>query len=123
MGLIVLLLVPVLSSVAAGVIMAVYSRSEVKQARDDVDRHNAHRAGNWGLTYAIGTVLLVAAHIVGLFVLDGHPILDGFWPYGLILTTWLVWSVVHVAVSIVGIIVARKGKLMPVNGIPFFRQR
>lgn len=121
MGLIVVFLIPVLSSLAAGIAMALYSRSEVKNARDEIDRKNANRAGNWGITYAIGTVVLVSSHIVGLFVFQGQPILDGFWPYGAILTTWIVWSFVHVAVSIIGVVVARKGRLMPVNGIPFFR--
>lgn len=121
MGLIVVFLIPVLSSLAAGIAMALYSRSEVRRAHDEIDRKNANRAGNWGITYAIGTVVLVGGHVVGLFIFNGQPILDGFWPYGSILMTWIVWSFVHVAVSIIGVVVARKGRLMPVNGIPFFR--
>ncbi len=116
LGLIALFPIPFVGSLAAGIAMIVAARTPRQQA--PTARENANRAANWGLTYLIATVLLVGGHFSVLFV--AHEI-HGFFPFGLIILSWLAVSVVHVVFSIVGWVQASQGRRVAVTGLPVFR--
>ncbi|MBD5787244.1 hypothetical protein IF650_13775 [Cellulosimicrobium terreum] len=116
LGLLVLFPIPFVGSLAAGIAMVVASRAQVSQG--PLARVNATRAGNWGLTYLLGTVLLVGAHFVILASLQD---IDGFFPFGIILCTWLLLTVVHLVLTVVGLVQANGRREVRVGGIPFYR--
>ncbi|GAB3624778.1 hypothetical protein GCM10027418_28630 [Mariniluteicoccus endophyticus] len=120
-GLLVFALVPFLSSVVAGAVMVVVGRSQ--KGKGPVAVEIGRGAANWGLTYLIATVLLVGTHFVLLFTLAGDrpsPYADSFFPIGIPITLWLVVTLAHIVVSIVGGVRAGGGRPTHV-GIPFFR--
>ncbi|MDO5498761.1 MAG: DUF4870 domain-containing protein [Propionibacteriaceae bacterium] len=110
------LFIPFVSSVLAGIAMAVAGRLD--RHKGPLAAENGRRAANWGLTYALATVLLGGTHFGVLFVVKST---QDFYPLGIFLTLWGVISVVHVIVSIVGVVKANSQKLVRWNGIPFFR--
>ncbi len=120
MGLLILTLVPVLSSIVAGIAMIVSGR--MQRANGPLAEENGRRAANWGLTYLIATVLLMGAHFTILIAFQDN-IPDGFFPMGIFVTLWAAISLVHIIVSIVGLVAAHSMKVVKWNGIPFFRGR
>jgi len=119
MGLFALVPIPGVSAVAAGVVMAAVGRGQ--RRRGGVDAENGRRAANWGLTYALLTVLLVLGHVVLLVTLTRGAPVQGFFPLGTVITIWFVLSLVHVVVSVVGGLRAGAGQVLRVPAIPFFR--
>ena len=119
LGLLVFVCVPIVSSVIASVTMAIVGRSQ--RHREPLVAENGRRAANWGLTYLLLTVLLVGGHFTLLFVLtsDGSKI-EGFFPFGIIITTWVLLTVVHVGLSVAGLIAGLNRKVLRVPAIAFF---
>lgn len=119
LGLLVIVCVPIVSSVIASVTMAIVGRSQ--RHKDPIVAENGRRAANWGLTYLLLTVLLVGGHFTLLYVLtrDGSEI-EGFFPFGIIITTWAVISLVHVGISITGLVAGLNRKVLRVPAISFF---
>ncbi len=119
LGLLVFVCVPFVSSVIASVTMAIVGRSQ--RSREWAVAENGRRAANWGLTYLLLTVLLVGGHFTLLFVLtrDGSEI-EGFFPFGIIITTWAVLTLVHVGLSVAGLIAGLNRKVLRAPAIPFF---
>ncbi|WP_141014812.1 hypothetical protein [Nocardioides sambongensis] len=68
------------------------------------------------------TLLLLGAHFGLLFGLtrDGGQI-EGFFPFGLIVCTWLVVTLLHLIVSVVGLVRASGGRVFQVPAIPFLK--
>lgn len=116
LGLLILLCVPFVSSVIASIAMVLAGASA--QRSGGATAENGRRAGNWGLTYLLLTVVLLGTHFGLLFALEE---IEGFFPFGIIIVTWGVVSVAHVVISVVGLIRASKGRVLQVWAIPFFR--
>ena len=118
-GLLALVLaLPFITAVASGVVMAIVSRTPAKAG--GVARINANRAANWGLTYSILTVIIIGTHMGLLYALRNDPP-QGIFPFGWIILSWVALTLVHTAFSIVGGIRAGQGRVVPLNGLPFFR--
>lgn len=119
LGLLVLVCVPFVSSIAAGIAMAIAGRG--LRGRGEPGASNGRHAANWGLTYLVATVVLVSLHFGLLFALTReHPVED-FFPLGIPITLWLLISLLHVVLSIVGLVRAGSGKILSPPAIPFFR--
>lgn len=116
LGLLVLIPIPFLSALIASVAMIVSARTRAQQA--PTARENANRAANWGLTYLLATVLLMGTHFTVLFISQD---IQGFFPFGLIVLTWVGFSIVHLVFSIIGLVQASQGRRVPLNGLPIFR--
>ena len=119
LGLVVLMCVPFLSSLLASIAMAVAGRMQRRQG--PVAAANGRSAANWGLTYLVLSVLLVGTHFGLLFALTRDEPVQGFFPLGIPITTWLVVSVAHLVICVVGLVRAGRGQVLAVPAIPFFR--
>lgn len=117
-GLVVFALIPFVSSLAAGITQWLVGRGQQKHG--PLAAENGRRAANWGMTYLLATLVLVGGHFFLLYLLtrDGSSI-GGFYPFGIIITVWMAYTVVHVVVSIWGGIVAKSGRVFKLNGLPF----
>ncbi|WP_135849410.1 DUF7822 domain-containing protein [Serinibacter arcticus] len=118
-GLLALVPIPFLSALVSGIVMASVGRGQ--RRRGGPNAENGRNAANWGLTYALLTVLLVVGHFVLLFTLARDSGVQGFFPLGTVITLWFALSLVHVVVSIVGGLRAGAGRVFRVPAIPFFR--
>lgn len=116
LGLFVFFPIPFVGSVIAGIAMVISSTSQIKYG--GLARENANRAANWGLTYLLATFVLVGAHFSILFV---QREIEGFFPFGLIILTWLAVTILHVVFTIIGLVRASRRQPVRINGIPFFR--
>lgn len=116
LGLLIFVPIPFISSIAASLAMILSARTAAQQVPSA--RENANRAGNWGLTYLIATLVLLGGHFSSLFV--GYTS-SHFFPFGLIILTWAAVSVVHVVFSIIGLVQASQGRRVSVTGLPIFR--
>ncbi|WP_284248413.1 DUF4870 domain-containing protein [Litorihabitans aurantiacus] len=119
LGVLALVPIPFLAQVGSGIVMAGVGRS--RRRYGGVDAVNGRHAANWGLTYALLTVLLVAGHFVLLFLATREGPVDGFFPLGILMTLWLLISLAHVVVCIVGGVRAGAGREFRVPALPFFR--
>ncbi len=119
MGLLVFAFIPFLSSVAAGITQWLVGRRQRKDG--PLAAENGRRAANWGLTYLLATVVLVGSHFFLLWSLRNDGPIDAFFPFGIIITVWMAYTVVHIVVSVWGGIVAKSGRVFKMNGLPFFR--
>lgn len=117
LGLLVFAFFPLLSSLVGGGAMIVAGR--LQRTNGPLAAENGRRAANWGLTYVLATVVLLGTHFGLLIGLQGR-IPPGFFPMGIFITLWLLVSLVHVAVCIVGLVKANSMKVVPWDGIPFF---
>ena len=119
-GLVVFAVVPFLSSVAAGVTQWLVGRSQRQYG--PLAWENGRRAANWGLTYLLGTLVLVGGHffLLWFLTLDGATI-RGFFPFGIIISLWMLYTLIHIVVSIWGGLVAKSGRVFRMNGLPFLR--
>lgn len=119
LGLGVFLCVPFVSSVLASVAMVVAGRLQRGKERHVAE--NGRNAANWGLTYLVLTVALVGTHFGLLYALtrDGGRI-EGFFPFGLIILTWIAVSVVHVGFSIAGLVKGLRQEVFAAPAVPFF---
>jgi uncharacterized Tic20 family protein len=118
LGLLVFAFFPFLSSVLAGIVMAVVGRSQ--RSKGPLAAENGRRAANWGLTYLMSTVVLIGTHFAVLFIFQDR-IPNSFFPMGIFVTAWAAISLLHVIVSIAGLIVAERGRVFRWNGLPFLR--
>lgn len=119
-GLIVVLCIPFVSSLAASALMMAVGLAQ--RGKGELAADNGVRAANWGLTYGIATIVLGGIHFGLLWFLtrDGSTI-EGFLPFGLPILIFVLLTLVHIAVCIRGGIVATQNRSFDVNGIPFFR--
>ncbi|WP_166375991.1 DUF4870 domain-containing protein [Aeromicrobium phragmitis] len=116
LGLLVFFPIPFVGSLAAAVTMTIVGASQ--RELGGLARHNAQRAANWGLTYLLATVVLIGAHFGILFALRQ---IDGFFPFGFIILTWIAATVLHIVFTIIGLIQASSRRPVRINGIPFLR--
>ena len=109
---------PIVAQILTGLIMAGAYPSHKK--RGPLARENARNAANWGLTYSVLTVVFIAIALVFAAIItqggtatvpfeSSIPVLIPF-------TLWIVMTVVHAIVTIVGTIQASRGKAF---GVPF----
>lgn len=119
-GLLIFCFLPFISSVVASIAMIcvglMYRRQNLEPTRTV-----GARAASWGLTYLLATLLFLGLHFYLLFALDGTEAADAFFPIGIPITIWLLISVLHFFLSIVGGVKAGRGRAMGFYGIPFFR--
>ena len=116
LGLIVLACVPFLSSIVASFAMVIAGLSA--SARGGVVGENGRRAANWGLTYLLLTVVLAGGHFGILFAAGT---IEGFFPFGLIILTWVAVSIAHLVMCVLGIVRVSQGRVLHPWAIPFFR--
>ena len=116
-GLIALTMIPGISAIIASLVMIGMGLSQ----RKDVEpaRTNALKAVNWGLTYMLATVVLLA---IQFYILSGiqsstDPLI------GTALFLWLLISLFHVIYCPVAGKRAAKGRRVGFCGIPFLRTR
>lgn len=92
----------------------------MQRTKGPLAAENGRRAANWGLTYTLATVVTMLPHFIILFAFDDR-IPSGFYPMGIFVTLWGVVTLLHIVVSIVGLVMANGNKVVKWNGIPFFR--
>ncbi|PSL38264.1 uncharacterized protein DUF4870 [Labedella gwakjiensis] len=105
--------IPFFAQFVTGLIMAGVYPTHKK--RGPIARANARNAANWGLTYAILTVVFIGLAIVFAMIVSNDGSTNGpssltalpFIPISL----WLVLGLVHVVVTIVGTVKASKGEV------------
>lgn len=120
LGLLVLLCLPFVSSVVASVAMIISGL--VVRRSGPLAAENGTRAANWGATYLLLTVVAAVVHFSLLFgIPDDDPVKGRFLPIELPITLWLVLSVVHVVVSIAGLVRASDGRVLRVPSLPVWR--
>ena len=108
---------PFISPVIAGAAMALSYRTQRRKSA--LAAENARRAANWGLTYALATVAIVACDIGLSFLIDSIEESDA--PLFIL---WLVLplGLVHLVVTIRGTDVADQGEVFENRlAIPFLR--
>lgn len=121
-GLAMLCFLPFVSSLVAGLIMVFVGLDQ--RRRGGVAAINGRNAANWGLTYAIATLVLAGLHFGLLYALtrDGDTI-KGFFPFGIFLVVWGLITLVHLIYSVVGMVAANGRRPFAARGaIPFFRR-
>ena len=108
--------IPFVGMLVAAIAMAgVYSAA---RKQGGVAAENARRAANWGLTVLAVMALLVVSFIVLLNVFNGST---GFFPIGLPVIGFLLLSVVHVIVCIMGLVIGNRGDVFEnALAIPFY---
>lgn len=116
LGLIILACVPFVSSLIASFAMVFAGISA--STRGGVVGENGRRAANWGLTYLLLTVVLVGGHFGILFAAGT---IEGFFPFGLIILTWVAVSIAHVAICVLGIVRVSQGRALRPWAVPFYR--
>jgi uncharacterized Tic20 family protein len=120
LGLLILVPFPFVGGVASGIAMAVSGGASRRAG--GTARENARAALNWGLTYLFLSTALLVMHFVLLFILTAEGPGTGFYPLGIPLTGYVVISLAHVVIVIVGSVRASAGKVMRVPvAIPFLR--
>lgn len=119
LGLLVLIPIPFISAIVAGIAMIIAGLSQ-RQA-GGIARENGRNAANWGVTFIVLTVLLVGGHFILLFILTGDGTkLTGFYPLGILLTVWAATVVTHIILSIAGIVRASRQQVLAPVALPFF---
>ncbi|MEV4735726.1 MULTISPECIES: DUF4870 domain-containing protein [unclassified Microbacterium] len=121
LGLLILVPFPFVGGLASGIAMAVSGGASRRSG--GVAAENARVALNWGLTYLLVSTVLVISHFVLLFALSARGPIEGFFPFGTIITIYFALSVLHVVLVIVGMVRASAGKVMRIPfAIPFLRR-
>lgn len=111
---------PFAGGLASGIAMAVSGGSSRRAG--GTARENARAALNWGLTYLMVSTLLLILHFVLLFILTAESPTSDFYPLGIPITLYLVLSIAHLVIVIVGTVRVSSGKVMRVPfAIPFLR--
>lgn len=118
LGLLVLIPIPVLSALIASIAMLIAGRSA--RHKGPMAEANGRHAANWGLTYLLLTVVLVGAHVAILFSLGGEGS-PHFFPIGIPITLWLISGVIHLVVTIIGLVKASKNQEYRGLGLPLLR--
>ncbi len=118
LGLLVLTLVPILSTVVASVAMIVAGLSHRKVP--GLRRYNGAKAADWGLTYLLATVLLCGGHVVLLGLFANEDPVESFFPLGIPITTWALVTVFHLVYCVYAGVRAEKRRPIGFSGIPFF---
>ncbi|GAB3286253.1 DUF4870 domain-containing protein [Pseudoclavibacter terrae] len=119
-GLLALIPFPFVSAIVAGIVMTAVGRS--RGPATEAGERNRTNAANWGITYLISSVILIALHIAFLFTFDDEYS-STFYPIGIPITIWFALSVTHVVLSIVGLVKASKGVVFKPIALPFFSPR
>ncbi|MDT0156700.1 hypothetical protein Q9R19_03570 [Microbacterium sp. ARD32] len=118
LGLLILLPVPMLGSLAAGGAMVAAYGSLSRQG--PLAKANAASARRWGALFLIvSTALLVIQLIIGLVRLTTSAgVTSGFFPQGIPITLYALVCIVHLVVVIIGTLRARRGEVVR---MPFVR--
>lgn len=119
-GLLALIPFPFVSAIVAGIVMTAVGRSRAPAT--EAGERNRTNAANWGITYLISSVILIALHIAFLFTFDDEYS-STFYPIGIPITIWFALSVTHVVLSIVGLVKASRGVVFKPIALPFFSPR
>ncbi len=114
--------IPFFGVLIAGVAMAAAYPSQ--RRRSALAAENARRAANWGLTYALGVVLSIAATILTMLLVipPGEPADPDTTPWPLVFLLPIIGlGIAHLVITIVGL--RRTSRLEAFNppGVPFFR--
>ncbi|PPF42689.1 hypothetical protein C5B85_15545 [Pseudoclavibacter sp. AY1F1] len=120
LGLLALIPFPFVSAIAAGIVMTATGRSRAPAT--DAGERNRTNAANWGVTYLIASIILIALHIAFLAIFDDEYS-STFYPIGIPITIWFALSVTHLVFSIVGSVKASRGVVFTPVALPFFRPR
>ncbi|PPG37385.1 DUF4870 domain-containing protein [Pseudoclavibacter sp. RFBA6] len=120
LGLLALIPFPFVSAIVAGIVMTAAGRSRAPAT--EAGERNRTNAANWGITYLISSVILIALHIAFLFTFDDEYS-STFFPIGIPITIWFALSVTHVVLSIVGLVKASRGVVFKPIALPFFSPR
>ena len=118
-GLVVLVFVPVLPSLAAGLLMGLIGRAQ--RGNGPIAAANGRYAGNWGFTYLLLSVILWTAHFVLFFTTTSDGPGSNFYPLGIPVIIWAALTVGHLVICIIGIARANRGKVFKVPAIGFLR--
>ncbi|MDQ0648622.1 putative Tic20 family protein [Microbacterium natoriense] len=120
MGFLAFIPIPVFSVLVAGIVMACVYPSARKKGMP-VATENARRAANWGLTI-VAYFVLSAVYMIGMsFLPEGRT---GFLPTGWPIIGFVALAAIHLTVTIMGMVAARKGIVFRnVLAIPFIRRR
>jgi uncharacterized Tic20 family protein len=122
LGLLVLILIPIISNIAATVAVLVY-RSSVRQTLTPLGHEVARRAANWQLSLLLYSVLLFGTHILLLFTLADGEGSTTFFPIGIAITVLFLVGVYGLVLTVVSGLRANQGRLTPaVGAIPFIRR-
>ncbi|MBF4458766.1 DUF4870 domain-containing protein [Pseudoclavibacter sp. VKM Ac-2867] len=120
LGLIAVIPFPFVTAITAGIVMIAAGRSRAPAT--EAGERNRTNAANWGLTYLLSSIILIALHIAFLFVLD-DTYSGSFFPIGIPITLWFAVSVTHIVFSIVGSVKASRGVVFAPIALPFFGPR
>jgi len=120
-GFLALIPFPVLGSIMTGLVMLLVGRSQ-RQHGPPVPAVGRN-AANWGLTYVVVSSLLWAGHFVLLYQLTKDGPSSDFYPIGIPLTIWAVFTLVHLIICGVGVSRAKKGQVFGPPSIPFLGNR
>lgn len=118
-GLLALIPIPFLSALIAGLTMGLIGRGQ--RITGPLAAANGRNAANWGFTYLTLVVILGVAHFLLLFALTQDGPQSGFYPIGIPLTIFIVVSVFHLIVSVVGMTKAGRREVFTAPAIPFLR--
>lgn len=121
LGLAVMIPLPIIGSVFASLAMIFAGLSLRKNP--DVGGYNALKAADWGMTYLLGTILLLGAHFWILFAVLPPEGTSEFFPTGIPITIWAVLTVFHLGYCIYGGLRANQRLPIRFSGIPFFSWR
>lgn len=118
LGLLILLPVPMLGSLASGGAMVAAYGTLSRQG--PLAKANAAAARRWGAIFlVVSTGLLLLQLVLGLIRLAAHTgEASGFFPQGIPITLYAVVCLVHLVVVIAGTLRARRGELVR---LPFMR--
>lgn len=118
LGLLVLFPIPVLGALAATVAMLIAGRSA--RHKGPLAAANGRHAANWAITYLLLTILLIGAHVLILILIEGRGV-TGFFPVGIPITLWLIVSVAHFVITVIGLFKASKNQEFRGLGMPLLR--
>lgn len=112
MGLLVLLPIPMLGALAAGAAMVAAYGSLSRQG--PLAKANAAAARRWGACFlVVSTGLLVTQIAIGLIRLAAHSNdASGFLPLSIPIVLYVLVCIVHLVVTIIGTICARRGEVV-----------
>lgn len=99
--------IPFLNLVITGIVMAAVYPSVARKGPRSLAAANARSAANWGLTLITVMLVLVIAFIALMSALSGRSV--GFFPIGSPVVVYLVLSIAHLVVTIVGTVKATRG--------------
>lgn len=119
-GLLALICIPGLGALGAGIAMAVIGRMQLRKG--GIASQNGRNAANWGLTYALATLLLAGLHTFTLWYFTrGEPVKD-FLPLGSWVVIWVLLTLFHLGYCLYAAIKAGKGAVVKSPpSIRFFR--